>query len=287
MVNIEQPKVFFVLVNYKGNTDTVECINSINSTITYSNYEIIVVDNSPSKEYIDQLSKMDLPNTLLVRSVENNGFAAGCNIGIREAKKYGYDYVILLNNDTIIKSNDLVEQLLKCFEIEELVGISGGKILYFDTPEKTWYEAGYISSIRLKARNRNGIRGIVETPFVTGCLQMISREAIEKVGLLKEDYFLCYEDADYCERMKGKNYKCMYNSEAQIFHKVSKSAPVSSAVSIYNSNRARFIYWSRFQKNNKVAYRTYLFELFIKRIVYKGDKKNAIKKVICVIKKQN
>ncbi len=287
MVVKDQPKVFFVLVNYNGVKDTIECINSINTVLSYKNYQIIVVDNSPNVDSFNKLKNEDLENTIILRSETNNGFAAGCNLGIKEAYKYGYDYVILLNNDTIVKSADLVEQLLLCFETQNKVGISGGKILYYNFPKDCWYAAGYLTPIRLRAKNRVNVRGIQETSFITGCLQMISKEAVDKVGLMTEDYFLCYEDADYCERMRKAGYKTVYNSNAQIYHKVSKSAPKSSPVSIYNSNRARYLYMRRFHKNNFIALLDYKIELFIKKICYRNEKRYAIINVIKEINELN
>ena len=273
------PKVYFVLVNYMGEKDTIECIDSINTKTNYDKYGIIVVDNSPGIESYEKLKEEKLDKTILVRSKKNNGFAAACNIGIKVAEKLGYDYIILLNNDTIIKSPNLIKELQKGFKKYGNVGIVGGKIYYFDNPDEIWYAAGYLSCVRLRARNRSKIKGIVETPFITGCLMMISREAIRKVGMLTEDYFMCYEDADYCERMHQCGYRTVYNSKAQIFHKVSKSAPSSSVSSIYNSNRARFLYMNRYHKKIFVVL-VYFAELYIKKILYKGEKNNAIKKVL-------
>lgn len=278
MIETDIPRVFFILVNYNGDKDTIDCIDSINSMITYENYGIIVVDNSPGLESYNILENNNLKNTILIRSNTNNGFAAGCNIGIKKAEEIGYDYVILLNNDTIIKTQDLVEQLLMGFGQYNNTGICGGKIYYYDSPNDSWYAAGYLTKIRLRAKNRESLEGILETPFITGCLQMISKEILNKVGLLSEEYFMLYEDADYCKRIQIAGYKTVYNSQAQIFHKVSKSMPSSSPDSIFNSNRARFIYINKFHKYGIQIYIFYL-ELCLKFIIYRNEKKRAVKDV--------
>ena len=279
MMSNENPKVYFILVNYNGEKDTIDCINSINNSVIYDNYGIIVVDNSPDIKSFNILKEQDLYNTILIKSEVNNGFAAGCNLGIKKADELGYDYVILLNNDTIIKTPDLIEQLLYGFNKYSNAGICGGKIFYFDYPEEVWYAAGYLTKIRLRAKNRD-LDGIIETPFITGCLQMISKAAIKKVGLLSEEYFMLYEDADYCARIQNAGFKTVYNSQVQIYHKVSKSMPSSSPSSIYYSNRARYIYIKKFCSKHYLVKISYLFELVIKLLIYRGEKKKAILKVL-------
>ena len=278
--------VYFVLVNYKGNEDTIDCVNSINEKITYNNYRILIIDNSPAYEYYESLVAKKLKKCELIKSEENKGFAAGCNIGICRALEDNADYIVLLNNDTIVNSEDLIQQLLMCFR-NPSVGVAGGKILYYKNPSEYWYAAGFLTPIRLRAKNRKRISKICKTPFITGCLQMISKEAIYKVGLLNEEYFMCYEDADYCERIHAAGLETFYNPDAIISHKVSKSAPESSPLSIYCSNRARYIFINKFHKKNLVVRGVFWLEIYIKLLVYTGEKQVAIKRVIKSIQEIN
>lgn len=270
--------VSIVLVNYMGEKDTIECIKSINDKLTYEDYIIIVVDNSPTNDSIDKIKEVGFLKCIFIKEKENKGFASACNVGIRKSEELSSKYVLLLNNDTIIKSSDLIEQLMAGFE-QEKVGMVGGNILYNDNPDESWYAAGYISKIRLRARNRLGINKICETSFITGCMQMISMDAIRTIGYMSEDYFLCYEDTDYCERMHIANYKTIYNPKAEIFHKVSKSAPASSAVSVYNSNKSRYIYIQKYHRKNILIKIVYFLELLVKMVLYKGERQKAIKNV--------
>lgn len=283
MQKSDESLVYIVLVNYHTESDTIECIQSMREKLTYKNYRVVVVDNSKDEKSFNILKAADLGDAILIKSEQNNGFAAGCNIGIVEAQKDKADYVLLLNNDTIIKSNDLIEQLLAGFKTGK-VGMTGGKIFYYDYPEDVWYAGGYVSKIRLRAKNRVNIEGIVNTPFITGCMQMIKMSVIEQIGLMNEDYFLCYEDNDYCERIHKAGYQTVYNSDAQIYHKCSKSNPPSSPTSIYYSNRARYIYMKRFHLGNQLALMDFWVELYIKKLFYKGERKEAIQKVFRVIR---
>lgn len=274
----KMPLVYIVLVNYFASSDTVECVESIQKKISYNNYRIIVVDNSVSDKEYNNLLKLLPQEVSVVKSDLNGGFASGCNIGIRLAQKNNAKYVLLLNNDTLIKSENLIESLLSCFCMHD-VGMVGGKIYYNYDRDRIWYSGGKISNIRLRASNQNSSDEIVETEFITGCLQLISMEAIEKIGLLDESYFMCYEDADYCERMHRAGYKTMYNGNAQIYHKISVSCPQSSASSVYYSNRARYIYLKRYY--DKMIYNIdFWIELYIKRLVYRGERRRKIVSLI-------
>lgn len=299
----EIPLVCIILVNYKTEQDTCECIDSISDMLTYRNYKIIVVDNTEKidmNNYNILKDKCGKSNCVYIRNIKNGGFAVGCNIGIHVAQKENAQYVLLLNNDTIIKSCDLIEQLLKGFSYHPNVGMVGGKIFFYadlqsiEKSEKEnmrvkvspWYTAGYISKLRLRAKNHPNKKGFCDTPFITGCMQMISMKAINSVGLLDESYFMLFEDADYCERMQINGLMTVYNADAQIYHKCSKSMPSSSPLSIYYSNRNRYIYMKKY-RNNVLTKMVYFVELKLKQIIYKGDKKESINKVYDFISHQN
>lgn len=276
------PLVYIVLVNYFTCDDTVECVESIQKEISYKNYHIVVVDNSVSDEEYYNLLKLLPKEVTVIKSDTNEGFAAGCNIGIKLAQQNDAQYVLLLNNDTLIKSKNLIESFLSCFCMHN-VGMVGGKIYYNYDREKVWYSGGEISNIRLKALNQNLSNEIVETEFITGCLQFIDMDAIKKIGLMDESYFMYYEDADYCERMRKAGYTLLYNGNAQIYHKVSASNPQSSATSVYYSNRAHYIYLKRYY--DKVMYNIdFWIELYIKRVLYRGERRKKIVKLIREIK---
>lgn len=273
--NIEStPLVSFILVNHNGNEDTAECVKSIKSTVTYPNCNIIITDNSCDDAVYDDLCEKVADDATILRADDNNGFAAGCNMGIKKAKELGAAYIILLNNDTVIKSPDLVERLLSCF-VKDRVGMAGGKILYYDMPDTVWYEAGYISKVRLRAKNRHADRKVY-TSFITGCLQMISMKAIDSVGLMDEGYFLFYEDVEYCRRMTEMGYSLVYDPEAVIYHKVSRSAPSKTALSVYYSNRSRYKFIKRYEDGNILAKISFFFELFTKIATYDLEKKKKL-----------
>jgi GT2 family glycosyltransferase len=161
---------------------------------------------------------------------ENRRFAGGNNAGIQKAFADGADFVLLLNNDTIVDP-DFLPALLARFQSEEQCGMVVPKIYYHDPPDLLWYAGGEISFWTGTMRHR-GIREAdrgqygtaTETSYATGCCVLVSRELIARVGQLDESFFIYTEDADWSVRARRAGYRIMYEPHARIWHKLSVSA---------------------------------------------------------------
>lgn len=192
------PKVFIIVLHYKNWEETNECLKSLKD-LDYDNFKTIVVDNDK----------------------ENKGFAGGNNIGIKQALKQKADYILLLNNDTIADKNFLKE-LIRIGESNEKIGILGpigGKI--------NWL---YTKGIHI---TKNNEQRTMNSDYISGACMLVKREVIEKIGLMPEDYFLYFEDVDWCLRSRGTGYKCVLVPSSKIWHKVSSSAKAESFSYIY------------------------------------------------------
>lgn len=256
-------KVIIILLNYCGTEDTLNCIASLEQ-IEYDNYEILVVDNaSPDNSYeILKEALKDTPHTLL-KSEFNGGFAKGNNIGIEYAMNHGADYVLLLNTDTLVEK-DFLTNLMECYENYPEAGIVGSKILYESKRDYIWYGGGDIDFKRFygyhygeKHRDEGQYDKECEVNFITGCVMLIGRDVIKKVGGLPEEYFMYFEDADYCVQVKDAGYKLYYCPNAIVYHKVSASTGgEESPFGIKWGTRNRIIFMSKFK--NKVSKINYL-----------------------------
>lgn len=246
-------KVGIILLNYNGSNDTLECIESL-SNIDYKNYEIIVVDNASSIEDIAKLEKVD-SQIKLIKSKENLGFAGGNNLGIKYACEAGCDYVLLLNNDTIVEA-DFLNILVSEIENNDQVGMVGPKIMYFDKKKYIWAAGGKIDFNKFSAFNLgekeidNGqYDELKQVDFISGCAMLIKKEVLDKVGGLPEEYFMYYEDVDYSLMVKKLGYKIIYTPTSKIYHKVSISTGGEESPNrIYFSNRARKIFMMKYKK---------------------------------------
>lgn len=259
----QYPLVWIVLLNYKGCQDTIECIESLEQ-ITYPNYRIIVVDND-SKDGSEETLRNKFPQHIIIQSGDNLGFSGGNNVGIKYALENRADYILLLNNDTLVEPNFL-EPLVEESEKDKSIGIAAGKINYYYDKNIIWAAGGYISEIKgcgyhygINQEDLGQYDIRQEVSFLTGCIQLIKREVLEKVGLYDEDYFLYMEDVDYCCRVKKTGFKLMYVPKSKIYHKVSASTGENSPLMLYYMNRNRLLF---IRKNYKVFLNNMLFYIF-------------------------
>jgi len=247
MYSEDKGKVFIILVNYNGADDTIECINSIKK-ISYSNYEIIVVDNCSTDNSVSVLENFSLEaDFTLIKSDKNEGFSAGNNIGIKEVIKKDFDYILLLNNDTLV-SPDFLDKLINGFDCSSKCGVTISKIYYEKDRDLLWYDGGSLSlkTARTKhwhyhQKDTYEVRQPQRVSFATGCCMCLSKKLIENVGFLDEDYFLYEEDADYCCRILAAGYDIYYIPDSVIYHKVSSSTGKSSPLSQYYAVRNKYL----------------------------------------------
>lgn len=258
-------KVAIVILNWNGRQDTLECLKSLEK-LKVENYRLqtFVVDNGSTDGSVDAIAQR-YKNINVIKNRENLGFAQGNNVGIRRALKNDSDYIILLNNDTIIDKN-LVANLLASFEENPEAGIISPKIYFAPTFEfhkdrykkseqgkVIWYAGGKIDWDNVLG-SHHGVDDVddgqydkvVETDFATGCCMAVRSEVFKKVGLFDKDYFLYLEDVDLCERAKRKDFKILYSPCAKLWHKVARSSGIGSNLNDYYMTRNRLMFGSKY-----------------------------------------
>jgi GT2 family glycosyltransferase len=220
------PRVFIIVVNYNGPDDTLECIASVRK-INYPDYRVVLVDNGSTDASIEVFRKNSSDITL-IENGENLGFAEGNNVGIRHALANGADYVFLLNNDTVLEP-DALGHLVSYAQENPAAGIVGPKILYYSNPDTIWFAGGNIDPFNGASHIGNGNQDdgtfdeIRQVGYITGCALLARRDMMEDVGLMDPEYFLLYEESDWCLRAARKGYLCYYVPEARVYHKCSKT----------------------------------------------------------------
>lgn len=246
------PLVYIILVNYNGKEHTIECIKSL-SQINYENYKIIVIDNNSTDGCIDEL-KESFEEVIVIKNNDNLGFAKANNIGIKYAMDNSGEYVLLLNNDTIVEK-DFLDQLIKPFMEHKInkIGLTIGKIRYYDDKSLLWYAGGRINYFKANSQ----VYGLNETDigqydeekeveFATGCCMLISKDTLDRVGYLSDEYFLYYEDTDYSCKIINSGLKMIYVPKSIIYHKESVATNKFSYNYQYYFARNRLL----FIKNN-------------------------------------
>jgi len=177
---------------------------------------------------------------ILIQSGENLGFAGGNNIAIKYSLETNAEYIMLLNNDTVVDAKFL-EPLIETLKNNKKVGIVGGKIYDYNYPNKVLYAGGKVDLIRGSGYHFKGdnFNNSTEVSFITGCLWLINPNLIKDIGLMDEKYFLYLEDTDYCYRAKENGYKLIYNPTSSIYHKESNTTGKLSPLALYYSSRNR------------------------------------------------
>ncbi len=185
----------------------------------------------PFREYkpeTDSSINLEPKSVILINAPSNLGFPAGNNIGIQLAMNSGADYLLLLNNDTVVEK-DFMTRLVEASENDPKIGICGSKIYYYYEREKIWAAGGgFINPVTSRSRhfglnetdNENNSR-VRELDYITGCSLLIKREVVEKIGILDGNYYLYNEESDWALWTKRAGYKIMYNPQSKLYHKVS------------------------------------------------------------------
>lgn len=264
-----EPKVSIILVNYNGNEDTIDCVDSLNKT-SYQNKEIVVVDNASALQ--DEQAESLPQNVVLIRSRENLGFSGGNNLGIHYAMENHADYVMLLNNDTVVEP-DFIDALVRGAEAHHDAGIITGKIVYYSKPDYLWYAGGYmnlntarIHHYKVRQKDDDSAEDQAVT-FATGCLMMMPVDVIRQLGSLDEIFFMYSEDAEYCDRVLKAGYQIWYIPSAKIYHKVSASSGgAGSKLSQYYRTRNEMYLVAHCAKYKVLGCCCCIFR-FIKRII--------------------
>ena len=257
-----QNKVFVILVNYNGSEDTIECVESLLSN-DFKSFEIIIIDNN-SEEQQKKILKDKLVDSVKIIYLDNNiGFAGGNNVGIKCALEQNADYILLLNNDTIVES-DFLTILLNSIINDNTIGICTPKINFYSDRNRIWSAGGKINNIRGSAFSKyENIKddGDIKNRYVdfaSGCCLLIKKEVIEKVGVLDENYFLYLEDTDFCLRVVEAGFKILFVADSKIYHKVSNSTSKGkSSLPIYYNTRNRLFFTRKY--NPKTFFITILY----------------------------
>lgn len=263
-------EVSIITINYNGLKDTCTLIETIPFN---ENLEVIVVDNASNNQEADTIAQR-YPQVKVVKSERNLGFAGGNNLGILAAQG---KYMLLINNDTIFKEFN-IQALIDRMETSPTIGIVGPKIRFAWGNNPIQY-SGYSRLSRVSVRNHSiGFneedRGQYETahhtPYAHGAAMMIRRDAIEKVGLMPECYFLYYEEIDWSMMFTRSGYQIWYEPKCTIFHKESQATGQNSPLRTYYLTRNRLLLVQRNpQEFNKTLAYIYLIGIVALRDILK------------------
>lgn len=274
-------KIGIIIVNYNGLDDTIECIKSIEKS-EFNDYEIFVVDNN-SNENVEILNSF--PKVNLNKLNENLGFGIANNIGTQMAIQKGCDYILLLNNDTIINSDTLMVLSKYCND-KDIVTCA---INYYDYPDELWYGGGEISKWKGTFKHKK-YKNTREVGFISGCLILFSVSCYENIGLFSEEYFMYYEDSDFSIKAREAGYRLIYTCETSIKHKVGKSSGKITGLKDYYLTRNRLYIlkkYNHFFRKTSIVYFIITRMMIVFKNVLCGQDNTYIKMALTDFKNNN
>ena len=242
------PRVAIIILCYNGLADTLACLHSL-TQLDYPREQlgILVLDNA-SHDGTPAAVRNAFPKVHVIENGANLGFAAGNNIGLHYALAHGFDYALLLNNDTEVAANFL-SQMITTAEADPTIGAVGPTIYYHTQPDVIWSAGGHIDWQRGVSRMRglgerdSGQYGAVsEVDFVTGCALLLRCAALERAGLLDERFFMYYEETEWCVRVRRAGWRIVHVPAAQIWHKIPIIDRVDKPYVAYYMTRNRLLF---------------------------------------------
>jgi len=248
------PLVSIITVNFNQPEVTMELIESINNSL-YKNIEILIVDNGSSTSRIRSLIKGH-HKIILITSDRNLGFAGGNNLGASYSKG---KYLFFINNDAEV-GPDTIGNLVRALINDSDVGMVSPKIMYSHSPGIIQY-AGSTGMSQFTLRNHHignkqkdegQFDFAIDTPFGHGAAMMVPRTILKRVGVMTEDYFLYYEELDWCTRIKEGGFTIRFVPNATVYHKESISTGKNSPLKIYYLTRNRILYARKNLKGSRL-----------------------------------
>lgn len=235
-----------VVVHWRGMADTRECLESL-ARVEYGSVEVVAVANGPG-DFDGDAARKACPDLAVIAAAENQGYAAGCNIGARALFDRGADAVLLLNNDTVVAPT-IVEALAATFA-DTRTGIAGPIVSYYDDPRRAWFAGGYLNRVFGYTRHDGfgaptgslALGPARTTDFISGSALAVRRQAWDATGGVDERYFHYFEDVDLCERARASGWRSVLVPEALVRHKVSAAAGTRGSNRL---NRDQTYYFAR------------------------------------------
>jgi len=262
-----------VIVNWNTADELERCLETVFASEGDFTYRVVVVDND-SDDGSPEMVREKFPRAELLETGDNLGYPKGNNVGLRHLGYHGIGevdsdaprYAVLLNPDTEVPPTAFYE-MLQFMDSRPDIGIAGPRLTLpdgsldkacrrgFPTPMVSFYHFSGLA--KLFPDNETFGRynmtfadpaNELEVDSVVGAYLQIRKEAIEKVGLLDEIYFMYAEDIDWCYRVKQAGWKVWYYAPVTVYH-VKRAASKKSAKAQFEFWRAMLIFYRKYYRH--------------------------------------
>jgi len=265
-----------VILGWNLREETEACARSLLGQ-GYPRLKLVIVDNGSTDGSTAYLRER-FPDGEVVELPTNLGIAAGYNAGLSKALAMGCDYAFVLNNDTLFAPTCLAT-LVDAAQRHPDAGVLMPKIVYESARSTIWSagqrERAFPPGVVMIGLNRQDsaaydVEG--ELDFAPSCALLVTRAALERVGLFDTGYFFYYDDADYCQRVRRAGCTIRYVPSAVVYHKVSLSTARSARPARwwYVMGRSAALYYHRYYRPVAPALALYA-GWFVARETVKGN----------------
>lgn len=242
-------RVWAIVLTHGGAEEiTADCIDSLLAQ-DYGALTVLLVDNASFDGSGERLRNR-YPDIEYLGTGANHGYTGGNNRGMRHAIERGADFVLVLNNDTVLDPC-CVTQLVRSAHRADRVGVVAPKILFWDDPARIWFAGGDFSFARAMGQHRrekelddpNEAPRLDDITFATGCCFLMPAGVARALGGFHEDYFMYCEDVELSLRLVRSGYRMYYQPAARLLHRVpSRPGPTSPFASrLRDRNRRRLV----------------------------------------------
>lgn len=253
---MKEKTIYAIILNYNNYDDTVNCINSFDEITAYD-IRIVLVDNASEKDCADKLEAFvagkGSSRITFIRNNENLGYAAGNNTGIKEALKQGAEYLAIVNNDVLVNADSFTSSM-NLLDEDERIAFAGPAILEYKT-DKIQYTGGIINYLTLMTPHLNEGEEYqksdktIECDYVGGACMLFKAGIIDKIGLIPEDYFLFWEETEWCAKARQMGFKCVCTLGGYVKHKGSATIKKIKGLESYYFERNRIMFSMRNDHN--------------------------------------
>jgi GT2 family glycosyltransferase len=233
------PTVEAVILNTNRREDTLACLASLLSG-TYRELSVIVLDNASTDGSVEAIRAAH-PKIRIISLEQNKGYAGNNNVGIEAALQDGADWILLLNEDTVL-APDCLEHLVAAGENDPRVAFVGPLVLHYDEPDivqsagVTLNRAWDSQHIGKNEPDRGQFGEARPVPALSGCALLVRSAAVRDFGTLDERFFYYFEATEWCVRATRHGWKSVHEPRARLWHKgVQRNYQPGPSVTYYNT----------------------------------------------------
>lgn len=286
MTQTIERKLRVVIPTFNRADDLLACLESLREA-GVEEEQVIVVDNN-SQDRTVQAVREHFPNIDLHVNEKNLGASGASNVGFKHALEQGADLILRLDSDTIV-ARDFLLPLLNAAE-DPRIGVLSPKIYYLEPPDEIWYAGADANPWHFGAVNQHRHKKDApennfprEVDYVWAACMLIKHEVLESLGGFDLDFFVYFEEVDFCRRVEALGYTLIFIPESHIWHKVGSSA--ENTWTAYHWNKSKMLLYRKHARNPihrftlvLFAYTYALFNPIIKkRAGNRGPLKDALR----------